>query len=42
MFRRELYIQNRFTDDEITVAEANGEGVFINHVLTSESPIADE
>lgn len=40
-FTEHMRLLDNMTAEELELAEANGEGVFINHVLASVSPIEE-
>lgn len=40
-FTEHMRLLDNMTVEDLAHAEANGEGVFINHVLTSASPIEE-
>lgn len=41
-FKEEMRVMGGLTQEELDQAEAAGEGIFINHVLTSTAPIIQE
>lgn len=41
LFRSDVYGEMDMSDEEIEKAEAKGEGVFIDYVLCSDSPIEE-